>query len=194
MRNYSKMVVKVLVAKDFEGEYTSWFGRYGWQYGLLLGHLEAEAIHVAAFVPAPLDDTDNEDGHRTKDVNEISKRLKSLDNGWISQHADLVSRGLPGGLDIVGYALYCPSSINAPVKLKEAVDAITGKNVALNLLLPTYTPLPSHRVGLHVCGSSKKIAFKTIDVADAKLRLDSLLWHALHTSISTAGASRLCSM
>uniref|UniRef100_A0A671F119 Protein odr-4 homolog n=1 Tax=Rhinolophus ferrumequinum TaxID=59479 RepID=A0A671F119_RHIFE len=131
--------------------------------GLLIGQCSSQKDYVILAARTPPKEQQNENLKHSK------AKLDNLDEEWATEHANQVSRMLPGGLLVLGVFIITTVEMendfqNALHRLVFAVEKSMNKKRLWNFTEEEV----SERVTLHICSSTKKILCRTYDIHDPK--------------------------
>lgn len=147
------------------GQYLSNLNLQGKSFvsGLLIGQCSSQKDYVILATRTPPKEEKNENLKHPKD------KLDNLDEEWATEHANQVSRMLPGGLLVLGVFIITTLEMgndfqNTLRRLVFAVEKSMNKKRLWNFTEEEV----SDRVTLHVCSSTKKILCRTYDIHDPK--------------------------
>ncbi|KAF7459992.1 Hypothetical predicted protein [Marmota monax] len=121
-------------------------------------------------------------------------KLDNLDEEWATEHANQVSRMLPGGLLVLGVFIITTLELandfqNALRRLIFAMEKSMNRKRLWNFTEEEI----SERVILHICSSTKKISCRTYDVHDPKSSARPADWK-YQSGLSTSWLSLDCTI
>uniref|UniRef100_A0A667IM16 Protein odr-4 homolog n=1 Tax=Lynx canadensis TaxID=61383 RepID=A0A667IM16_LYNCA len=157
--------------------------------GLLIGQCSSQKDYVILATRTPPKEEQNENlKHQQK------AKLDNLDEEWATEHANQVSRMLPGGLLVLGVFIITTLEMgndfqNALRRLVFAMEKSMNKRRLWNFTEEEV----SERVTLHVCSSTKKIFCRTYDIHDPKSSAKPADWK-YQNGLSTSWLSLECTV
>uniref|UniRef100_A0A5F9D1E2 Protein odr-4 homolog n=1 Tax=Oryctolagus cuniculus TaxID=9986 RepID=A0A5F9D1E2_RABIT len=156
---------RTYIVEETVGQYLSNISLQGKAFvsGLLIGQCSSQKDYVILASRTPPKEEQNENPKHPK------AQLDNVDEEWATEHANQVSRMLPGGLLVLGVFIITTLELandfqNALRRLIFAVE----KSVCRKRLWNFTEEEVSERVALHICSSTKKIVCRTYDVHDPK--------------------------
>uniref|UniRef100_G3TD84 Protein odr-4 homolog n=1 Tax=Loxodonta africana TaxID=9785 RepID=G3TD84_LOXAF len=156
---------RTYIVEEAVGQYLSNINLQGKAFvsGLLIGQCSLQKDYVILATRTPSKEEQNESLKHPKDKSD------SLDEEWVTEHANQVSRMLPGGLLVLGVFIITTLELandfqNALRRLVFAVE----KSVNKKKLWSFTEEEVSERVTLHLCSTTKKIFCRTYDTRDPK--------------------------
>lgn len=131
--------------------------------GLLIGQCSSQKDYVILASRTPPKEEQNETLKHPK------AQLDNVDEEWATEHANQVSRMLPGGLLVLGVFIITTLELANDIQnaLRRLIFAVE-KSVCRKRLWNFTEEEVSERVALHICSSTKKIVCRTYDVHDPK--------------------------
>ncbi|XP_024606845.1 protein odr-4 homolog isoform X2 [Neophocaena asiaeorientalis asiaeorientalis] len=131
--------------------------------GLLIGQCSSQKDYVILATRTPPKEEQDESSKHSK------AKLDNLDEEWATEHANQVSRMLPGGLLVLGVFIITTLEMgnefqNTLHRLVFAVEKSMNKKRLWNFTDEEV----SERVTLHFCSSTKKIFCRTYDIHNPK--------------------------
>nr|KAF6397492.1 odr-4 GPCR localization factor-like protein [Rousettus aegyptiacus] len=156
--------------------------------GLLIGQSSSQKDYVILATRTPPKEEQNENLKHPK------AKLDNLDEEWATEHANQVSRMLPGGLLVLGVFIITALEMgndfqNALRRLVFAVEKSLNKKRLWNFTEEEV----SERVTLYLCSSTKKIFCRTYDVHDPKSSAKPADWK-YQNGLSTSWISLECTV
>lgn len=156
---------RTYIVEESVGQYLSSINLQGKAFvsGLLIGQCSSQKDYVILAARTPPKEEQNENLKHPK------AKLDNLDEEWATEHANQVSRMLPGGLIVLGVFIITSLEMgndfqSALRRLVFAVEKCLSKK-----RLWTFTEEEvSERVTLHICSSTKKMICRTYDIRDPK--------------------------
>ncbi|XP_054363992.1 protein odr-4 homolog isoform X4 [Mirounga angustirostris] len=157
---------RTYIVEETVGQYLSNINLQGKAFvsGLLIGQCSSQKDYVILATRTPPKEEQNENlTHQQK------AKLDNLDEEWATEHANQVSRMLPGGLLVLGVFIITTLEMgndfqNALRRLVFAMEKSMNKRRLWNFTEEEI----SERVTLHICSSTKKIFCRTYDIHDPK--------------------------
>lgn len=156
---------RTYIVEENVGQYLSNMNLQGKAFvsGLLIGQCSSQKDYVILATRTPPKEQQNENLKHSK------AKLDNLDEEWATEHANQVSRMLPGGLVVLGVFIITTLEMendfqNALHRLVFAVEKSMNKKRLWNFTEEEV----SERVALHICSSTKKILCRTYDIHDPK--------------------------
>ncbi|XP_029474666.1 protein odr-4 homolog isoform X2 [Rhinatrema bivittatum] len=133
--------------------------------GLLIGQCSSQRDYIVLAVRTPFKEEQSESSRGRA----LHPRLSDVDEEWAAEHANQVSRMLPGGLLVLGvFIITSPElSKDAQTVLRKLVFTVE-KSAMKSRLWSLMENDVSERVTLHLCSVTKKMLCRTYDVRDAK--------------------------
>ncbi|KAM9613512.1 protein odr-4 homolog isoform 2-T3 [Trichechus inunguis] len=156
--------------------------------GLLIGQCSSQKDYVILATRTPPKEEQNESLKHPKD------KMDNLDEEWVTEHANQVSRMLPGGLLVLGVFIITTLELandfqNALRRLVFAVEKSMNKKKLWSFTEEEV----SERVTLHICSSTKKIFCRTYDIRDPKSSARPADWK-YQNGLSTSWLSLECTV
>lgn len=156
--------------------------------GLLIGQSSSQKDYVILATRTPPREEQNENLKHPKAT------LDNLDEEWATEHANQVSRMLPGGLLVLGVFIITTLEMgndfqNALRRLVFAVEKSLNKKRLWNFTEEEV----SERVTLYLCSSTKKVFCRTYDVHDPKSSAKPADWK-YQNGLSTSWISLECTV
>ncbi|XP_015441696.1 protein odr-4 homolog [Pteropus alecto] len=156
--------------------------------GLLIGQSSSQKDYVILATRTPPREEQNENLKHPK------AKLDNLDEEWATEHANQVSRMLPGGLLVLGVFIITTLEMgndfqNALRRLVFAVEKSLNKKRLWNFTEEEV----SERVTLYLCSSTKKVFCRTYDVHDPKSSAKPADWK-YQNGLSTSWISLECTV
>ncbi|KFP28051.1 Protein odr-4 [Colius striatus] len=154
--------------------------------GLLIGQCSPQRDYVIRAVRTPPKEEQKEDISPSK--------LASIDEEWITTHANQVSRMLPGGLLVLGVFI-----ITTPELSKDSQNALrklifsVEKSLNKRRLWKSAEEEVWDRAALQVCSTTKKIVCRTYDVQDPKSSAKPADWK-YQSALSTSWLALDCTV
>ncbi|XP_034522682.1 protein odr-4 homolog isoform X3 [Ailuropoda melanoleuca] len=157
---------RTYIVEETVGQYLSNINLQGKAFvsGLLIGQCSSQKDYVILATRTPPKEEQNENlKHQQK------AKLDNLDEEWATEHANQVSRMLPGGLLVLGVFIITTLEMgsdfqNALRRLVFAMEKSMNKRRLWNFTEEEI----SERVTLSICSSTKKIFCRTYDIHDPK--------------------------
>ncbi|XP_047609957.1 protein odr-4 homolog isoform X1 [Phacochoerus africanus] len=156
---------RTYIVGETVGQYLSNLNLQGKTFvsGLLIGQCSSQKDYVILATRTPPKEEQNESPKHPK------AKLDNLDEEWATEHANQVSRMLPGGLLVLGVFIVTTLEMgnefqNTLRRLVFAVEKSLNKKRLWNFTEEEV----SERVTLHICSSTKKILCRTYDIHDPK--------------------------
>ncbi|XP_032322371.1 protein odr-4 homolog isoform X2 [Camelus ferus] len=156
---------RTYIVEETVGQYLSNIDLQGKSFvsGLLIGQCSSQKDYVILATRTPPKEEQSESPKHSK------AKLDNLDEEWATEHANQVSRMLPGGLLLLGVFIITTLEMgnefqNTLRRLVFAVEKSMNKKRLWNFTEEEV----SERVTLHICSSTKKIFCRTYDVLDPK--------------------------
>ncbi|XP_003410886.1 protein odr-4 homolog isoform X1 [Loxodonta africana] len=181
---------RTYIVEEAVGQYLSNINLQGKAFvsGLLIGQCSLQKDYVILATRTPSKEEQNESLKHPKDKSD------SLDEEWVTEHANQVSRMLPGGLLVLGVFIITTLELandfqNALRRLVFAVE----KSVNKKKLWSFTEEEVSERVTLHLCSTTKKIFCRTYDTRDPKSSARPADWK-YQNGLSTSWLSLECTV
>lgn len=172
------------------GQYLSNLSLQGKSFvsGLLIGQCSSQKDYVILATRTPPKEEKNENLKHPKD------QLDNLDEEWATEHANQVSRMLPGGLLVLGVFIITTLEMGNDFQntLRRLVFAVE-KSMNKKRLWSFTEEEVSDRVTLHICSSTKKILCRTYDIHDPKSSAKPADWK-YQNGLSTSWLSLECTI
>lgn len=172
------------------GQYLSNLSLQGKSFvsGLLIGQCSSQKDYVILATRTPPKEEKNENLKHPKD------QLDNLDEEWATEHANQVSRMLPGGLLVLGVFIITTLEMGNDFQntLRRLVFAVE-KSMNKKRLWSFTEEEVSDRVTLHICSSTKKILCRTYDIHDPKSSAKPADWK-YQNGLSTSWLSLECTV
>ncbi|XP_054549396.1 protein odr-4 homolog [Talpa occidentalis] len=156
---------RTYIVDETVGQYLSNINLQGKAFvsGLLIGQCSSQKDYVILATRTPPKEEQNENLKQPK------AKLDNLDEEWTTEHANQVSRMLPGGLLVLGVFIITTLEMgndfqNALRRLVFAVEKSMNKKKLWDFTEEEV----SERVTLHICSSTKKTVCRTYDIHDPK--------------------------
>uniref|UniRef100_D3ZV64 Protein odr-4 homolog n=1 Tax=Rattus norvegicus TaxID=10116 RepID=D3ZV64_RAT len=156
---------RTYIVEETVGQYLSSINLQGKPFvsGLLIGQCSSQKDYVILATRTPPKEEQNDNLKHPK------SKLDNLDEEWATEHANQVSRMLPGGLVVLGVFIITTLELaddfqNAMRRLIFSME----KSMSRKRLWNVTEDEVSERVTLHICSSTKKISCRTYDVHDPK--------------------------
>nr|XP_045365374.1 protein odr-4 homolog isoform X2 [Camelus bactrianus] len=156
---------RTYIVEETVGQYLSNIDLQGKSFvsGLLIGQCSSQKDYVILATRTPPKEEQSESPKHSK------AKLDNLDEEWATEHANQVSRMLPGGLLLLGVFIITTLEMgnefqNTLRRLVFAVEKSMNKKRLWNFTEEEV----SERVTLHICSSTKKLFCRTYDVLDPK--------------------------
>ncbi|XP_004405791.1 PREDICTED: protein odr-4 homolog isoform X1 [Odobenus rosmarus divergens] len=182
---------RTYIVEETVGQYLSNINLQGKAFvsGLLIGQCSSQKDYVILATRTPPKEEQNENlTHQQK------AKLNNLDEEWATEHANQVSRMLPGGLLVLGVFIITTLEMgndfqNALHRLVFAMEKSMNKRRLWNFTEEEI----SERVTLHICSSTKKIFCRTYDIHDPKSSAKPADWK-YQNGLSTSWLSLECTV
>ncbi|XP_029791041.1 protein odr-4 homolog [Suricata suricatta] len=182
---------RTYIVEEAVGQYLSNINLQGKTFvsGLLIGQCSSQKDYVILATRTPPKEEQNENlKHQQK------AKLDNLDEEWATEHANQVSRMLPGGLLVLGVFIITTLEMgndfqNALRRLVFAMEKSMNKRRLWNFSEEEV----SERVTLHICSSTKKIFCRTYDIRDPKSSAKPADWK-YQNGLSTSWLSLECTV
>uniref|UniRef100_A0A8D2GYC8 Protein odr-4 homolog n=1 Tax=Urocitellus parryii TaxID=9999 RepID=A0A8D2GYC8_UROPR len=181
---------RTYIVEESVGQYLSNISLQGKAFvsGLLIGQCSSQKDYVILATRTPPKEKQNENLKHPK------AKLDNLDEEWATEHANQVSRMLPGGLLVLGVFIITTLELandfqNALRRLIFAMEKSMNRKRLWNFTEEEI----SERVILHVCSSTKKISCRTYDVHDPKSSARPADWK-YQSGLSTSWLSLDCTI
>ncbi|XP_008695195.1 protein odr-4 homolog isoform X1 [Ursus maritimus] len=182
---------RTYIVEETVGQYLSNINLQGKAFvsGLLIGQCSSQKDYVILATRTPPKEEQNENlKHQQK------AKLDNLDEEWATEHANQVSRMLPGGLLVLGVFIITTLEMgndfqNALRRLVFAMEKSMNKRRLWNFTEEEI----SERVTLHICSSTKKIFCRTYDIHDPKSSAKPADWK-YQNGLSTSWLSLECTV
>ncbi|XP_036129233.1 protein odr-4 homolog isoform X1 [Molossus molossus] len=181
---------RTYIVEETVGQYLSNLNLQGKSFvsGLLIGQCSSQKDYVILATRTPPKEEKNENLKHPKD------KLDNLDEEWATEHANQVSRMLPGGLLVLGVFIITTLEMgndfqNTLRRLVFAMEKSMNKKRLWNFTEGEV----SDRVTLHVCSSTKKIVCRTYDIHDPKSSAKPADWK-YQNGLSTSWLSLECTV
>ncbi|XP_060053843.1 protein odr-4 homolog isoform X1 [Erinaceus europaeus] len=156
---------RTYIVEESVGRYLSSINLQGKTFvsGLLIGQCSSQKDYVILASRTPPKEEQNENLEHPK------AKLDNLDEEWVTEHANQVSRMLPGGILVLGVFIITPLEMGNDFQnaLRRLVFAVE-KTLSKKRLWSFTEEEVSERVTLHICSSTKKIFCRTYDICDPK--------------------------
>ncbi|XP_007451209.1 PREDICTED: protein odr-4 homolog isoform X2 [Lipotes vexillifer] len=156
---------RTYIVEETVGQYLSNISLQGKGFvsGLLIGQCSSQKDYVILATRTPPKEEQDESSKHSK------AKLDNLDEEWATEHANQVSRMLPGGLLVLGVFIITTLEMgnefqNTLHRLVFAVEKSMNKKRLWNFTDEEV----SERVTLHFCSSTKKIFCRTYDIHNPK--------------------------
>ncbi|XP_004768023.1 protein odr-4 homolog isoform X1 [Mustela lutreola] len=180
---------RTYIVEETVGQYLSNINLQGKAFvsGLLIGQCSSQKDYIILATRTPPKEEQNENlKHQQK------AKLDNLDEEWATEHANQVSRMLPGGLLVLGVFIITTLEMgndfqNALRRLVFAMEKSMNKRRLWNFTEEEI----SERVTLHICSSTKKIFCRTYDIHDPKSSAKPADWK-YQNGLSTSWLSLEC--
>ncbi|XP_006872760.1 PREDICTED: protein odr-4 homolog isoform X2 [Chrysochloris asiatica] len=180
---------RTYIVEEAVGQYLSNINLQGKAFvsGLLIGQCSSQKDYVILATRTPPKEEQNESLSHPKVKSDI------LDEEWATEHANQVSRMLPGGLLVLGVFIVTTLELASDFQnvLRRLVFAIE-KSMSKKRLW-SFTEEVSERVILHICSSTKKILCRTYDIHDPKSSARPAEWK-YQNGLSTSWISLQCTV
>lgn len=181
---------RTYIVEETIGQYLSNLGLQGKSFvsGLLIGQCSPQKDYVILATRTPPKEEKNENLKHPKD------QLESLDEEWATEHANQVSRMLPGGLLVLGVFIITTLEMGNDFQntLRRLVFAVE-KSMNKKRLWSFTEEEVSDRVTLHICSCTKKILCRTYDIHDPKSSAKPADWK-YQTGLSTSWLPLECTV
>uniref|UniRef100_A0A2K6ETW9 Protein odr-4 homolog n=1 Tax=Propithecus coquereli TaxID=379532 RepID=A0A2K6ETW9_PROCO len=181
---------RTYIVEETVGQYLSNINLQGKAFvsGLLIGQCSSQKDYVILATRTPPKEELNENLKHPK------AKLDNLDEEWATEHANQVSRMLPGGLLVLGVFIITTLELandfqNALRRLIFAMEKSMNRKRLWNFTEEEV----SERVTLHICSSTKKIFCRTYDVHDPKSSAKPADWK-YQNGLSTSWLSLECTV
>ncbi|XP_032249115.1 protein odr-4 homolog isoform X1 [Phoca vitulina] len=182
---------RTYIVEETVGQYLSNINLQGKAFvsGLLIGQCSSQKDYVILATRTPPKEEQNENlTHQQK------AKWDNLDEEWATEHANQVSRMLPGGLLVLGVFIITTLEMgndfqNALRRLVFAMEKSMNKRRLWNFTEEEI----SERVTLHICSSTKKIFCRTYDIHDPKSSAKPADWK-YQNGLSTSWLSLECTV
>ncbi|KAI6048797.1 ODR4 [Marmota monax] len=181
---------RTYIVEESVGQYLSNISLQGKAFisGLLIGQCSSQKDYVILATRTPPKEEQNENLKHPK------AKLDNLDEEWATEHANQVSRMLPGGLLVLGVFIITTLELandfqNALRRLIFAMEKSMNRKRLWNFTEEEI----SERVILHICSSTKKISCRTYDVHDPKSSARPADWK-YQSGLSTSWLSLDCTI
>uniref|UniRef100_A0A8C6ETQ4 Protein odr-4 homolog n=1 Tax=Marmota marmota marmota TaxID=9994 RepID=A0A8C6ETQ4_MARMA len=181
---------RTYIVEESVGQYLSNISLQGKAFisGLLIGQCSSQKDYVILATRTPPKEEQNENLKHPK------AKLDNLDEEWATEHANQVSRMLPGGLLVLGVFIITTLELandfqNALRRLIFAMEKSMNRKRLWNFTEEEI----SERVILHICSSTKKISCRTYDVRDPKSSARPADWK-YQSGLSTSWLSLDCTI
>ncbi|XP_040841318.1 protein odr-4 homolog isoform X3 [Ochotona curzoniae] len=153
---------RTYIVEETVGQYLSDVGLQGKAVvcGLLVGQCSPQKDYVILAARTPPKEEQQEN---------LEHPQAQLDEEWAAEHANQVSRMLPGGLSILGVFIVTAVGLTDDLQhtLRRLLFAVE-KSVSRKRLWRFADEEVSERVALLLCSASKKLVCRTYDVRDPK--------------------------
>ncbi|XP_054567935.1 protein odr-4 homolog isoform X3 [Eptesicus fuscus] len=181
---------RTYIVEETIGQYLSNLSLQGKSFvsGLLIGQCSSQKDYVILATRTPPKEERNENLKHPKD------QLDNLDEEWATEHANQVSRMLPGGLLVLGVFIITTLEMGNDFQntLRRLVFAVE-KSMNKKRLWSFTEEEVSDRVTLHICSSTKKILCRTYDIHDPKSSAKPADWK-YQNGLSTSWLSLECTV
>ncbi|XP_036890833.1 protein odr-4 homolog isoform X2 [Sturnira hondurensis] len=181
---------RTYIVEETVGQYLSNLNLQGKSFvsGLLIGQCSSQKDYVVLAARTPPREEKNENLKPPRD------KLDSVDEEWATEHAQQVSRMLPGGLLVLGVFIVTALEMGNDFQnaLRRLVFA-TEKSMSKKRLWSFTEEEVSDRVALHICSSTKKIFCRTYDIHDPKSSAKPADWK-YQNGLSTSWHSLECTV
>lgn len=181
---------RTYIVEETIGQYLSNLNLQGKSFvsGLLIGQCSSQKDYVILATRTPPKEENNENLKHPKD------KVDNLDEEWATEHANQVSRMLPGGLLVLGVFIITTLEMgndfqNTLRRLVFAVEKSMNKKRLWNFTEEEV----SDRVTLHICSSTKKTLCRTYDIHDPKSSAKPADWK-YQNGLSTSWLSLECTV
>ncbi|XP_061041596.1 protein odr-4 homolog [Eubalaena glacialis] len=156
---------RTYIVEETVGQYLSNISLQGKAFvsGLLIGQCSSQKDYVILATRTPPKEEQDESSKHSK------AKLDNLDEEWATEHANQVSRMLPGGLLVLGVFIITTLEMGNEFQniLHRLVFAVE-KSMSKKRLWNFTDEEVSERVTLHFCSSTKKIFCRTYDIHNPK--------------------------
>ncbi|XP_047561623.1 protein odr-4 homolog isoform X1 [Lutra lutra] len=180
---------RTYIVEETVGQYLSNINLQGKAFvsGLLIGQCSSQKDYIILATRTPPKEEQNENLKHQQNA-----KLENLDEEWATEHANQVSRMLPGGLLVLGVFIITTLEMgndfqNALRRLVFAMEKSINKRRLWNFTEEEI----SERVTLHICSSTKKIFCRTYDIHDPKSSAKPADWK-YQNGLSTSWLSLEC--
>ncbi|XP_022364164.1 protein odr-4 homolog isoform X3 [Enhydra lutris kenyoni] len=180
---------RTYIVEETVGQYLSNINLQGKAFvsGLLIGQCSSQKDYIILATRTPPKEEQNENLKHQQ-----NSKLENLDEEWATEHANQVSRMLPGGLLVLGVFIITTLEMgndfqNALRRLVFAMEKSINKRRLWNFTEEEI----SERVTLHICSSTKKIFCRTYDIHDPKSSAKPADWK-YQNGLSTSWLSLEC--
>ena len=132
------------------------------QIGLIVGRMTSARDYILSLLPTPAPETD--DGK----PGEPFSGWSDLDEGWVIDHAKLISRLMPGGLMVMGIYVFAPADQSE--KKTGSINNILRKIFraqSKDKIEKPNSEEEKERLYLQLCSKTKVNKCKAFDVSDA---------------------------
>lgn len=181
---------RTYIVEETIGQYLSNLNLQGKSFvsGLLIGQCSSQKDYVILATRTPPKEEKNENLKHPRD------KVDNLDEEWATEHANQVSRMLPGGLLVLGVFIITTLEMGNDFQntLRRLVFAVE-KSVNKKRLWNFTEDEVSDRVTLHICSSTKKILCRTYDIHDPKSSAKPADWK-YQNGLSTSWLSLQCTV
>lgn len=181
---------RTYIVEETIGQYLTNLSLQGKSFvsGLLIGQCSSQKDYVILATRTPPKEERNENLKHPKD------QLDNLDEEWATEHANQVSRMLPGGLLVLGIFIITTLEMGNDFQntLRRLVFAVE-KSMNKKRLWSFTEEEVSDRVTLHICSSTKKILCRTYDIHDPKSSAKPADWK-YQNGLSTSWLSLECTV
>ncbi|XP_042638508.1 protein odr-4 homolog [Orycteropus afer afer] len=181
---------RTYIVEEAVGQYLSNISLQGKDFvsGLLIGQCSSQKDYVILATRTPPKEEQDDSFRHPK------AKSDNLDEEWATEHANQVSRMLPGGLLVLGVFIITTLDLandfqNALRRLVFAVEKSINKKRLWSLTEGEV----SERVTLHICSSTKKIFCRTYDIRDPKSSARPAEWK-YQNGLSTSWLSLECTI
>ncbi|XP_008070971.1 protein odr-4 homolog isoform X1 [Carlito syrichta] len=181
---------RTYIVEETVGQYLSNISLQGKTFvsGLLIGQCTSQKDYVILATRTPPKEEHSENLKHPK------AKLDNLDEEWATEHANQVSRMLPGGLLVLGVFIITTLELandfqNALRRLIFAVEKSISRKRIWNFTEEEVL----ERVTLHICSSTKKICCRTYDIHDPKSSAKPADWK-YQNGLSTSWLSLECTV
>ncbi|XP_057396934.1 protein odr-4 homolog [Balaenoptera acutorostrata] len=181
---------RTYIVEETVGQYLSNISLQGKAFvsGLLIGQCSSQKDYVILATRTPPKEEQDESSKHSK------AKLDNLDEEWATEHANQVSRMLPGGLLVLGVFIITTLEMgnefqNVLHRLVFAVEKSMNKKRLWNFTDEEV----SERVTLHFCSSTKKIFCRTYDIHNPKSSAKPADWK-YQNGLSTSWLSLECTV